>query len=220
MEYDAPRKNNCQGLTGHQRCSRDHRDVIRLKRVAKLATGHTPRRQHPEYWVNCTIPWFSLADVWRIRDGELEYLGDTAEKISELGVANSAACLLPAGTVIVSRTASVGLSGILPVPIATTQDSLLDLWSADPDGILAVRLPQHEKRISAADNGLNPQDDLPARHLGVHDAAAASRRPTRDRGEDPSAMMGSAPELERDAPGTLGANHAEGGVPCQREALN
>jgi type I restriction enzyme S subunit len=124
MEYDAPRKNNCQGLTGHQRCSRDHRDVIRLKRVAKLATGHTPRRQHPEYWVNCTIPWFSLADVWRIRDGELEYLGDTAEKISELGVANSAACLLPAGTVIVSRTASVGLSGILPVPMATNQDSL------------------------------------------------------------------------------------------------
>jgi len=96
--------------------------VCRTKYVAKLRTGHTPSREHPEYWVNCTIPWFSLADVWQVRDGRTEYLGDTTEKISELGLANSAAELLPAGTVIVSRTASVGFSGIMPVPMATTQD--------------------------------------------------------------------------------------------------
>src|SRR5207249_3411959 len=94
----------------------------KLKYVTRLETGHTPSRQHPEYWENCTIPWFSLADVWQIRDGRKEYLEDTAEKVSELGLANSAARLLPLGTVIVSRTASVGFSGIMPVPMATTQD--------------------------------------------------------------------------------------------------
>ena len=46
----------------------------------------------------------------------------TSEKISELGLANSAATLLPKGTVILSRTASVGFSAILGVDMATTQD--------------------------------------------------------------------------------------------------
>jgi type I restriction enzyme S subunit len=99
-----------------------HWTVSKLKYVARLETGHTPSRQHPEYWENCTVPWFSLADVWQLRDSRREYLEDTAEKVSELGLANSAARLLPSGTVIVSRTASVGFSGIMPVPMATTQD--------------------------------------------------------------------------------------------------
>ena len=99
-----------------------HWEVCKTKRVASLRTGHTPSRQHAEYWVNCTIPWFSLADVWQLRDGRNEYLGETAERISEIGLANSAAELLPPGTVVVSRTASIGFSGIMPTAMATTQD--------------------------------------------------------------------------------------------------
>jgi type I restriction enzyme S subunit len=99
-----------------------HWDVKRNKHVARLESGHTPSRQHPEYWVDCAIPWFGLADVWQIRDGHQEYVVETNEKISELGLANSAARLLPKGTVILSRTASVGFSAILGVDMATTQD--------------------------------------------------------------------------------------------------
>ena len=99
-----------------------HWEVERTKYVARLRSGHTPSRQHPEYWVDCTIPWFGLADVWQLRDGRQEYVVDTSEKISELGLANSAARLLPKGTVIVSRTASVGFSAIMGTTMATTQD--------------------------------------------------------------------------------------------------
>ncbi len=99
-----------------------HWDVSRTKHVARLESGHTPSRQHPEYWEDCTIPWFGLADVWQIRDGRTEYVLETAEKISELGLANSAARLLPKGTVVLSRTASVGFSAIMGVDMATTQD--------------------------------------------------------------------------------------------------
>jgi type I restriction enzyme, S subunit len=87
-----------------------------------MRTGHTPSRSNPEYWDNTTIPWFTLADVWQLRDGQQTYLGDTANLISELGLDNSAAELLPAGTVVLSRTASVGFSGIMPTPMATSQD--------------------------------------------------------------------------------------------------
>ena len=96
--------------------------VIQIRQVSKLESGHTPSRQHPEYWENCTVPWFTLADVWQIRDSKAEYLFNTKEKISELGLANSSARLLPKNTVILSRTASVGFSGIMGVDMATTQD--------------------------------------------------------------------------------------------------
>ncbi len=60
--------------------------------------------------------------MWQIRDGLREYVTETAEKVSELGLANSAARLLPKGTVMLSRTASVGFSAIMGTDMATTQD--------------------------------------------------------------------------------------------------
>jgi type I restriction enzyme S subunit len=100
----------------------EHWTVIPIKRVATLESGHTPSRQHPEYWEDCTVPWFTLADVWQIREARAEYIYDTKEKVSELGLSNSSARLLPQHTVILSRTASVGFSAIMGVPMATTQD--------------------------------------------------------------------------------------------------
>ncbi len=101
-----------------------HWDLARTRHVARLESGHTPSRQHPEYWITaeCTIPWVSLADVWQIREGHIDLIRQTAENVSPVGVANSAARVLPAGTVIVSRTASVGFSAIIATPMATTQD--------------------------------------------------------------------------------------------------
>lgn len=99
-----------------------HWESPKLKWVARLESGHTPSRQVPEYWLNCTIPWVSLADVHSFRADNREVIFETEELISELGLANSAARLLPTNTVILSRTASVGFSVILGQPMATTQD--------------------------------------------------------------------------------------------------
>lgn len=99
-----------------------HWEVANIRRFATMKTGHTPSRSKPEYWDECTIPWFTLRDVWQLRDGTRWYLEETNDKISELGLANSAAELLPAGTVVFSRTASIGYSGIMPEPMATSQD--------------------------------------------------------------------------------------------------
>jgi type I restriction enzyme, S subunit len=108
----------------------EHWEVARLKYVAKLGTGHTPSRQVRAYWENCTIQWVTLADVWQLRDGRRTTITETAEKISKLGLANSAAVLHPAGTVILSRTASVGFSAILGVDAATSQDFMA--WTCGP----------------------------------------------------------------------------------------
>ena len=93
-----------------------------LRRAARLESGHTPSRQHPEYWEDCSIPWFTLADIWQVRPGIQEYVSETSECVSEVGLAHSSARLLPTGTVLLSRTASVGFSAIATRPMATSQD--------------------------------------------------------------------------------------------------
>lgn len=109
----------------------EHWQVGNIRRYAAMHSGHTPSRQVPEYWEDCTVPWFTLADVWQLRDDTRTHLGETSEMISELGLRHSAAELLPAGTVALSRTASVGFSGIMPVPMATSQDFWN--WVCGPD---------------------------------------------------------------------------------------
>jgi len=99
-----------------------HWRIGKIHSFAKRESGHTPSRQRADYWENCTIPWFTLADVWQLRDGRKKYVTETKELVSELGLANSSARLLPRNTVILSRTASVGYSGIMARAMATTQD--------------------------------------------------------------------------------------------------
>lgn len=91
---------------------------LRLTDLARLETGHTPSRSHPEWWGG-PIPWISLADV-RELDGKVAQ--DTIEHTNEEGIANSSARPLPEGTVVLSRTASVGFVTIMGRPMATSQD--------------------------------------------------------------------------------------------------
>ncbi len=72
-----------------------HWNVMPIRKAARLESGHTPSRAHPEYWQDCTVPWFSLADVWQIREAGADYITETKERVSQLGLANSSARLLP-----------------------------------------------------------------------------------------------------------------------------
>ncbi len=101
----------------------DSWDEAMLKLVADLGTGHTPSREHPEWWVDCTIPWVTTGEVSQMRSDRLETLTTTRERISALGLANSSAVLHPAHTVVLCRTAaSAGYSAIMGVDMATSQD--------------------------------------------------------------------------------------------------
>ena len=84
-----------------------------LKLVAKLGTGHTPSRAHPEWWLDLTIPWITTGEVAQMRSDRIEYITETREHISEVGMANSSATLHPADTVVLCRTASAGYSAIM-----------------------------------------------------------------------------------------------------------
>lgn len=92
--------------------------VSRLTEVAQLESGHTPSRRRAEYW-NGNIPWISLHDTASLNRAEI---CDTAMHPTQAGIDNSSARILPKGTVVVSRTASVGLVSMMGCPMATSQD--------------------------------------------------------------------------------------------------
>ena len=107
-----------------------HWSTVRLTLLARLGSGHTPSRSHPEWWVDPTIPWITTGEVAQVRDDRLETLTETRETISRLGLANSAAEIHPRGTVVLSRTASVGYSAVMGVDMATSQD--FATWTCGP----------------------------------------------------------------------------------------
>jgi type I restriction enzyme, S subunit len=91
---------------------------VALSEVARMESGHTPSRRHPEYWSG-SIPWISIGDA---RDAHGGTIVDTEEHTNALGIANSSARLLPVNTVCLSRTASVGYVVVTGAPMATSQD--------------------------------------------------------------------------------------------------
>ncbi len=105
---------------------------VQVRYVARPGTGHTPSRSRPELWAHGdrTVPWFTLADVWQIRDGARTVVTETAERVTPVGLANSAAVMHPAGTVLLSRTASVGFSAVMGVDMAVSQDFMT--WTPGP----------------------------------------------------------------------------------------
>jgi type I restriction enzyme S subunit len=101
-----------------------------LKLMAQLGTGHTPSRSHPEWWVDLTIPWITTGEVAQMRSDRIEFITETRERISELGMSHSSATLHPAGTVVLCRTASAGYSAIMGRDMATSQDFVT--WTCGP----------------------------------------------------------------------------------------
>lgn len=90
-----------------------------VKYVARLESGHTPSMKIAEYWVDCDIPWVSLGDSSQLR--EVDYIHDTAKYLNKKGLQGSSAHILPIGTVIFTRDATVGLAAITGREMAVSQ---------------------------------------------------------------------------------------------------
>jgi len=88
-----------------------------LADVADILGGGTPDRLNPEYWKG-TIPWATPTDITGTFGNTIS---KTKEMISELGLKNSAAKLMPPGSVLMTSRATLGNAVINTVPMATNQ---------------------------------------------------------------------------------------------------
>jgi len=84
--------------------------------VAEITGGGTPSTQNPAYW-NGDIDWYSPTEI-----GQEVYTRGSIHKITELGLKNSSAKMLPAGkTVLFTSRAGIGNTAILQCPGTTNQ---------------------------------------------------------------------------------------------------
>jgi len=109
-----------------------HWEVLPVKRVSKLESGHTPDKKIDAYWDDGQIPWVSLNDTAVLRAAD--YISDTTYKINELGLANSSARLLPARAVVFTRDATIGESAITTRPMAVSQHIIA--WLCDEERVI------------------------------------------------------------------------------------
>lgn len=92
-------------------------DARRIKFVARLSSGGTPSREHPEYWEG-NIPWVKTGEL---KDG---LVLETEEHITDLGLSYSSAKLFPKGTLLMAmygQGKTRGTTGRLGIDAAINQ---------------------------------------------------------------------------------------------------
>ncbi len=79
------------------------------------SSGGTPKSGVPAYYENGSIHWLNISDL---NDGLVSY---AEKKITELGLQESSAKIVPQGAVLIAIYGSIGKLGINTIPLATNQ---------------------------------------------------------------------------------------------------
>ena len=101
-----------------------------LGNLATINSGGTPSTDNAEFWGG-DIPWVTPTDITACKTN---YLFDTANRITKIGLHSCSAKLLPAGAILFTSRATVGVSRIAGMPVCTNQGFKSLTSAADMDG--------------------------------------------------------------------------------------
>ena len=86
--------------------------------LVRFVSGGTPDRSESAYWRDGGIPWITPTDL-TANNGK--YIRQGAEHVSEAGLANSNAQVVPVGSIIFSARGTVGNLAVAAVPLTINQ---------------------------------------------------------------------------------------------------
>ena len=89
----------------------------KVRQVAEVVSGATPRRDVPAYW-NGDVPWITPKEIGGLED---PIVTRTEECITEEGYQSASCQMLPIGTVLLSSRAPIGHLAITGLPVCTNQ---------------------------------------------------------------------------------------------------
>ena len=87
----------------------------KIKNIAEVVGGGTPKTDIESYW-NGDIKWYTPSEI-----GKTKYIKDSERHITEEGLKNSSAKLLPKNTILLSSRATVGEVSIALTECSTNQ---------------------------------------------------------------------------------------------------
>ena len=105
------------------RCFSEHETIpdgwqrVRLGDVAEVIGGSTPSRGEPQFWEG-NIPWIVPSELTTLTS---RYLSASKEFITAEGMKSAGLKLIPTGSVLLTSRATVGVTAINDVPLATNQ---------------------------------------------------------------------------------------------------
>ncbi|MFR0555536.1 restriction endonuclease subunit S [Pseudoscardovia radai] len=118
-----------------------------LGEVAEIVGGGTPDSSNADYW-DGDIDWYIPSEI-----GESRIAQASTRKITREGLNHSSARLLPAGSILFTSRASIGLMAFISRPSATNQgfQSLIPNGEVDPDFLYALgpRISRYAKKHAA-----------------------------------------------------------------------
>jgi type I restriction enzyme, S subunit len=124
--------------------------VVRLGEICKVVSGSTPKREISEYW-NGSIPWVTPKEIGRLPS---RFLWESVEKITEAGFRSCSTAMLPAGSLLLSSRAPIGLLAINKLSVCTNQGfkSLIPSKAVDVEYLYFV-LKAKVSSLQAVGNG-------------------------------------------------------------------
>lgn len=92
-------------------------EIKYLSDFGKIQSGGTPSTTMAEYWGG-NIAWCTPSDI---TSTPTKYINATERAITDLGLKNSAATVMPAGSILLCTRATIGELKINSIPMATNQ---------------------------------------------------------------------------------------------------
>ena len=89
----------------------------RLGELFNIVNGFTPLKSNPEFWEEGDIPWFTIEDVHR----QGRFISSTEKFITRKALSKNTERIVPADTVLLCCTASVGEYAYTKIPLTTNQ---------------------------------------------------------------------------------------------------
>jgi type I restriction enzyme S subunit len=92
-------------------------ETVPLKRIFKIINGGTPSSSEESYW-NGEIVWVTPNDLSKLTEA---CIVDSERKITEDGLHNCSARIVPKGSIVISTREPIGYVAIAEVPLCTNQ---------------------------------------------------------------------------------------------------
>jgi len=140
--------------------------------LCKVETGGTPKTSVDEYW-DGDIYWVTPTDI--TNNGQI-YISNSERKITEVGLNNSSAKLLPEGSILLTTRATIGEASINTVPMATNQGFKSLICKENADNEFIYYLIQQEKERLASLGGGSTFDEVSKKDVEGFEVVAPSLR--------------------------------------------
>lgn len=124
--------------------------LVALKDCCRVVSGGTPKTDIPEYWGGAHY-WVTPKDLSSLNS---IYINETPERITDSGLKNSSAEMLPIGTVLFSSRAPIGHIAITSTTMCTNQGFKSFIPGKSVDALyLYFCLKYHTPELQALGNG-------------------------------------------------------------------